>query len=109
MRTLRFIVDKQTITQDPSCDFSGIVPGTSGYLQAEFVFSQDWNGCAKVVAFYSPMGYEYTPEVLKDGRTCMIPAEALAKRTFKIKVIGDNRKGLVLTTNKVVVHQNGGN
>ena len=29
MKTLRFIVDNQTIRKDPYCDFSGLVPGSS--------------------------------------------------------------------------------
>ena len=40
MRTLKFVVDKQIIKQNPDCDFSGLVPGTDGYLQAEFSFSR---------------------------------------------------------------------
>ena len=39
MRTLKFIVDGQILRQDPTCDFSNIVPGTEGYLIAEFAFS----------------------------------------------------------------------
>lgn len=107
MRTLKFIVDSQIIRRDPGCDFSGLVPGTSDYLQAEFSFSKEWKDCVKVAAFYSPMGMEYPPRVLEDGKTCMIPAEALAKKTFKVLVIGKNGD-FKITTNKVEVIQNGG-
>ena len=106
-RTLRFIVDNQTIRQDPNCDFSGLVPGTEGYLQAEFKFSREWNGCAKVVGFYSSLGREYPPQILKDGKTCMIPSEALEKEVFKIQVLG-KRDNYKIVTNKVAVRQNGG-
>lgn len=44
MRTLKFIVDEQIIRQDPNCDFSNLVPGSKGYLQAYFHFPQ--NGTA---------------------------------------------------------------
>lgn len=110
MRTLRFIVNDQIIAQDPKCDFSGLIPGTEGYLQAEFAFSPEWNGCAKVAAFFSPMGKEYPPQILKDGKTCMIPSEALKKQVFKIQVLGrkDGVKSKKLITNKVTVSQNGG-
>ena len=40
MRTLKFIVEGQIIKQDPNCDFSNLVPGTEGYLRAEFSFSR---------------------------------------------------------------------
>lgn len=108
MRTLKFIVTDQIIKQDPNCDFSGLVPGTEGYLQAEFVFSKEWNGCTKVATFWSAMGKEYPPQILKDGKTCVIPAEALAKRKFNIGVVG-KRKDYKILTHTVAVCQNGGN
>lgn len=107
MRVLRFLVDKQLICRDPACDFSGLVPGTRGYLQAEFSFSPEWEGCVKVASFLSLQDKEFPPQVLKDGKTCMIPEEALKYRKFKVKVIG--KKGsLRIPTNEVTVNQNGG-
>ena len=109
MRTLKFIVNGQIITQDPSCDFSGLVPGSDGYLKAEFSFSKEWDGCVKAAAFYSRLGKEYDPQMLKDGKSCVIPAEALSKKIFKVQIQGRNTKtNQSLTTNKVVVNQNGG-
>ena len=108
MRTLRFIVDGQKIKHDPECDFSGLVPGTEGYLQAEFIFSKEWNSCVKVATFWSRMGKEYPPQALKDGKTCVIPAEALKGRKFKVGVIGQCRD-YKITTHTVEVCQNGGN
>lgn len=107
MRVLRFIVDGQIVSQDPTCDFSDLVPGSIGYLQAEFVFSSEWKGCVKAASFYSASGRECGAEILKDGKTCVIPAAALAKRMFKVQVTG-KREGLKITTNKVAVSQNGG-
>lgn len=107
MRTLKFIVDGQIIKQDPSCDFTNLVPGSEGYLRAEFSFSPEWNECAKVAAFYSAVGKEYPPRVLKDGRSCIVPTEALTKYAFKIRVIGKS-KTTKLTTNLIAVKQNGG-
>ena len=101
MRTLKLIVDGQVIKPDPKCDFSGLVPGS----QAEFVFSKEWTSTPKVVAFYSRLGHEYTPQVLKDGRTCIIPVEALHKRIFKVQVIGKNG----FETNRLEIDQKGGN
>lgn len=107
MRTLKFIVDGQTIKPDPNCDFSGLVPGTSGYLLAEFSFSSEWANCTKVVGFYSNLGHEYPPRVLADGKTCVVPFEALEKRIFKVRVIG-KRNDFKIQTNKVAVCQDGG-
>lgn len=107
MRTIRFIVDKQTITLDPSCDISGLVPGTSGYVKAEFSFSPEWNDCKKVVAFFSNLGKEFTPQILTNRNVCNIPEEALKRAIFKVQVIGQNGK-YKLSTDKAIVHQRGG-
>ena len=107
LRTLKFIVEGQVIKPDPSCDFTGLVPGTEGYLRAEFSFSPDWKGYTKVAAFYSIMGREYPPKVLANGTECLIPVEALAKRCFKVRIIG-KKDGVKMATNKVTVCQNGG-
>lgn len=107
MRTLKFHVNDQIIEADPACHFDDLVPGTEGYVKAEFYFSAEWTDCVKVAAFWSMRGKEYPPVALKDGCTCMIPAEALKKRSFKMQVIGKG-PGIKLTTNKLVITQNGG-
>ena len=106
MRTLKFIVEGQIIRQDPSCDFTNLVPGSEGYLQAEFSFTPEWTDCVKVAGFYSAMGKEYPPQVLHNGKTCVIPSEALKRQIFKIRVVG-RKDNLKLATNKVAVSQNG--
>jgi hypothetical protein len=108
MRTLKFIVKDQIIEKDPDCDFSNLVPGTEGYLRAEFSFSPEWEEYAKVAAFYSLLGTEYPPTILENGRYCMIPAEALKRRIFKIQVFGKNSYDKVLSTNKLIINQDGG-
>lgn len=107
MRTLKFVVDGLKIEKDPNCDFDNLVPGTEGYLQAVFSFSSEWQGCNKVAAFFSMTGKEYEPQILEDGKSCIIPAEALKKRRFKIQVLG-KKEGFGLVTSKVTVSQNGG-
>lgn len=107
MRTLKFVVNGQTITQDPNCNFGGLYPGSEGYLKAEFVFDKEWENTVKVVGFFSNMGKEYEPRLLKDGKTCIIPADALKNRIFKVQVMG-RRGEHKLITNKVVINQKGG-
>ena len=83
-----------------------MVPGTEGYLKAEFKFSKEWNGCAKVVGFWSG-GKECPPQVLENGTSCTIPKEALVRKYFKIQVIG-KREDFKITTNKLIITQDGG-
>ena len=107
MRTLKFIVDDQIIIRDPYCDFDNLVPGTDGYVRAEFECSQEWTGCVRVAQFKSLMGREFEPQLLIDGRSCIIPAEALEKRIFKVGLIGKGNE-YTITSNFVKVYQNGG-
>jgi hypothetical protein len=62
----------------------------------------------KVASFFSPMGKEYSPQVLDGYYSCLIPSEALERRTFKVQVLGKDVDGKKLTTNKLEVTQNGG-
>ena len=104
MRTLKFIVEGCIIRPDPQQNFVGLVPGTNNHIRAEFTFSKEWLNSPKVVAFYSRLGKEYPPQALKDGRTCLIPQEALEKRFFRVQVLGRNG----LKTNKLEIDQKGG-
>lgn len=111
MRTLRFIVDDGVIKQDPSCDFSGLFPGRNPSIRAEFVFSSEWDNAVKVAAFWSVLDAEYEPQALIND-SCIIPAEALSRASFKIQVIGKKVKpgysATSLATNKLTIRQTGG-
>ena len=106
-RTLRFIVNGQTIMQDPSCSFSGLFPGAENHVLAEFVLSPEWKNRAKVVAFWSVLGKEYPPQVLNDTNVCEIPREVLKRPSFKIQILG-KRRGQIFETNKLTIYQRGG-
>ena len=107
MRTLSFVVKNQIIERDSSCDFSGLVAGTIGYLDAKFSFSADWDGCAKVVGFFSKDGKEFQPCILSKDNTCHIPSEALSHHEFCIKVFG-KKDGCLITTRPITIKQHGG-
>lgn len=107
VRTLKFIVDQQTLKKDPSCDFSGLIKGTKGYLKAQIVFSKDWDGCVKVVGFSNDSGTEYPPQKLDNNNSCYISEEALKKQSFNIQVFG-KKEGFFILTNKVKIIQDGG-
>ena len=108
MRTLKFNVNKQIIERDSKCNFDNLVPGTEGYLQANFSFTPEWNDYVKVAAFWSMLGKEYEPQALDNYNNCMIPTEALKRRSFKVQIIGRRPDGAQLKTNKIPVTQNGG-
>lgn len=109
MRILRFIVDDQTLTPDPNCDgFDKLVFG-GGDIRLDFYFTKEWRDRIKIAAFYSPLGKEYDGQVIKDGRSCMVPAEALLRREFKVQIYGrDTRSTTPYKTNKLTIRQNGG-
>lgn len=107
MRVLRFIVNNNSITPDPSCDFSGLFPGKEKRIQAEFTFSPEWEKRVKVAAFLSVMDKEYPPQVINNDNTCTIPAEVLEKVAFKIQVLGKRTGCATVRTNQLVVYQSG--
>jgi hypothetical protein len=102
MRTLKFIVHGQKIKRDPQCDFSGIVLGTSGYLNAHFIFDSAWAGAVKAASFFC-LGKEYAV-LLNENDMCKIPAEALPWTCFDVGVTG-KRNNLIITTNTCKVEQ----
>ena len=107
MRILKFIVDGSNLTQDPSCDFDGLFPGSEENIKAEFIFSPEWTDALKVVAFWSVMGTEDPPQILDENNTCEIPIESLMRPVFKLQVLG--RRGKIpLKTNTTSVYQKGG-
>lgn len=107
MQVLKFNVRGQEIALDQSCSAATLIPGTEGYVQVEFTFSSDWDGCTKVVAFYSNLGKEYEPRPLNDGKVCTIPTEALKNSIIKLQVLGQ-KAGYYIRTNRIAIHQKGG-
>lgn len=101
MRILDFIVSKQKIERDPGCDFTGIAPGSRGYLYARFRFSVDWKGCRKAVVF-SSRGKDVSVPLI--GGMCEIPAEVLIGSTVGVAVVGE-RDGCRIPTNKISFQQ----
>lgn len=101
MRILKFIVQTQIITMDPGCDFSGIVSGTKGYLQAQFNVSKEWAGC-RMAAVFRCLGKEYAQPV-KNGR-CEIPADALTWDRFSVRLVGQ-KENYRITTDEIIIQQ----
>lgn len=108
MRTLVFKVEGQKLYANSPSDISGLVAGTSGYLKVKFLFSEDWNGCAKVVAFNSVGGKEFEPMGLDAENECYIPEEALEYHEFDMKVLGKGKNTYTVTTRPVRIRQFGG-
>ena len=105
MRILKFIVSGQRIRPDPACDFSGIVPGSKGYLKAVFTFDSEWDGCEKIAEFRRYNVDKCTP-VRLIGNSCIIPEEELVNRCFYVDIIGI-RPGFRIKTGKLEVRQDG--
>lgn len=105
MRTLRFIVEGQIVRRDSECNFDDIIMGTERYLKAEFSFSPEWRNFVKVAGFLTSGREECPPQLLKDGKTCIIPTEALKSPAFSIFIVGKNKMKQKLTTNQVTVNQ----
>ena len=88
MRVLEFEVKQQRIRKQPGCDFSHIVAGSNGYLQAKFNFSSEWDGCRKVATFSGEQPEPETSVFLDENNCCEIPREALVGKSFDVFVTG---------------------
>ena len=94
MRSLNFIAVRQNLQKDPTSDFSGLVRGSKGYLQAHFSFDAEWTGCGKVAVF-TRLGKEYPARLSAD--TCIIPVQDFLGLGSEARInmpstLGDNWK-----------------
>lgn len=105
MRTLRFIVNAQKISPDPNCDFSGIIPGTAGYLKAQFSFSTEWSGLVKVAEFRKYMCDEPVSVPIVNGK-CVVPDKVTGGKAWHVKIVG-KRGGVIIPTGNCKVEQEG--
>lgn len=111
-RTLKFIVEGQTLKPDPKCDFSNLVPGSENFIVVEFSFSKDWDEFSRVVQLKSMLGKEYDPIVLgrdHSKNVVLLGGDILKRKSFRMRVLGKGDNGMSLSTNQVVVIQDGGN
>ena len=105
MRILKFEANGQKLKKESSCDFSGIVPGTSGYLKALFSFSAEWTGMVKVAEFRKLTSDEPVSVPIINNE-CMVPVEVTGGNKWYVKVIG-KRGGMIIPTNNCRVRQEG--
>lgn len=104
MRILEFEAQKQRLKRRPSCDFSGLVAGSIGYLKAAFNFSDsEWSNCTDKVARFWIGNEEHAKRLDKDN-CCDIPSEVLAGERFEVSVIGV-APGYKIETNKITIRQ----
>lgn len=105
-RILEFIVDKQRLTKNRKCDFTGLVAGTEGYLRAKFAFSKEWDDCAKIVTFWrSDDLQDQFPVKLDEDDCCDIPAVVTREKEFKISILGGKSGGYRINTGKLKIRQ----
>ena len=104
MRILEFEAQKQRLKRRPTCDFSGLVAGSVGYLKAMFYFSEsEWSSCAAKVARFWIGGEEHAKR-LDQNNSCDIPPEVLTGERFEVSVIGV-APGYKIETNKITIRQ----
>ena len=100
-----FMVSGQRIKQDPDSDFSGIFPGSEGYLKARFLFDREWNGMVKVAEFRRFISEDPVSVPIRNGE-CMVPAKVTVGKSWYVKVIG-KRGDVIIPTENCRVRQEG--
>ena len=105
MRILEFEVSGQKLLKEKSCDFSGITPGSEGYLKAHFLFSPEWAGSVRVAEFRTYANSEPVSVPIINNE-CMVPSEVTGGDKWYVKVIG--KKGdVIIPTGNCRVRQEG--
>lgn len=104
MRILEFEIEKQRLKKRQLCDFSGLVAGSVGYLQAKFYFSEnEWGSCSDIVARFW-IGDKEHAALLDKNNSCAIPPEVLTGDKFEVSILGV-APGYRIETNKISVRQ----
>lgn len=104
MRILEFSVVKQRLMKKRSCDFTGLVAGSVGYLHAKFHFSEnEWGNCTDKIARFWLDDQEHAVR-LDENDSCVIPHEVLTGKNFEVSVLGAT-SGYKIETNKINVRQ----
>ena len=93
MRILEYQVKNQRLI--PTGNHSGLVAGTTGYLQAKFNFDESWDDCIKVASFFNN-GEEHAVKL--DDDICTIPPAALTNSVFEVCVEGRTKNYRILST-----------
>lgn len=97
VRRLKFDVKGQKLVK--SGDFENVVIGSKNYLQAEFVFDDDWKDMVKVVSFND------VPVLLDANNLAMVPNEVTDVCCIKVKVTGKNLQEVKIVTNTEMFYQ----
>lgn len=105
MRILEFDVNGQSLIKSKNCNFSGIVPGSDGYLKSHFTFSNDWAGTVKVAEFRTHASSEPVSVPIINNE-CMVPADVTGGDRWYVKVIG-KRGDVLIPTGNCRVRQEG--
>ena len=106
---LKFLVKYQTLyllSRDP------VIADSSGYLQANFIFSDDWEGTNKTAQFKrteSTLITDGTPlffnEEIDSNGNCLVPWEVLkGKGTFNVNVFGQKTESDGSTVKTITVN-----
>ena len=101
MRLLTFKITRQHLVKNG--DFSHIIAGSKGYLQAVFEFSEDWDDCLKVAQFYTRDDREYSVPIIDDA--CEVPDEVTESTIFRLRVLGKRGNDYRLQSNMTSIRQ----
>ena len=93
MNQLKFNVKNQIITRT---DHFQVVADSKNYLNAEFVFTDEWNG-EKIIAIFGHDGNYYQVELIDN--VCLVPWEVIKAPSFSVSLFCDN----LITANIVKV------
>ena len=102
MRTIKFKVNQQRIRNRNS--ICHVYKGTDNYLQLEFEFDKNWDGCVKAISFVRSDQKEL-PMILEND-ICTVPAEAFDTDQLMFYIVGKTSE-VRIETQKFIIRLGG--
>ena len=86
MRTIKFKVNQQRIRNKNS--ICHVYKGTDNYLNLEFEFDENWDGCKKAISFIRPEKKELA--MILNNDSIIVPSEAFGDTQLEFYIVGKN-------------------
>lgn len=103
MRVLEFEIKGQRLLKKRTCNFSGLIAGSVGYLYAKFDFPEEWSDCTvKIARFW--IGEEEHAVTLDKDNCCQVPSKVVGNESFEVSVLGAC-SSYRIKTNKIKIRQ----
>ena len=102
MQTITLVATDGDLMVDSQDDIRSIDTAKPAVLR--ILFDSSWAKYAKVVEFTDTWGNEMTPQILKNGYSCVLPSSIFKDSRFSVRVIGLNAARETMSTGRARIY-----